>query len=148
MKTYKLVLLIILGVFAVGGSFFYFLFESTAPATDAGASFLRQIAADGPEAAYASAAPTLRARSSSAAFAEFVTRRGLTEFDRVSWTNRFISSGTNGTSARLAGTATLRSGATVRLQMTLVKQNGAWLVAGLTILDSVPAPDDTNRRDI
>jgi hypothetical protein len=129
MKPYQIVLIVVLAVVAFGGSIGLLVVGMTVPAADAGTSFLRQIATAGPDAAYASAAPVFQAQTSRAALADLSKRLGLADFDDVSWTSRSI----NGSNATIGGTATLKSGMKLPIEIVLVKQNDVWMVAALSV---------------
>lgn len=140
MKPYQIVIVVVLAVSAFAGSIGLFVFKLTSPPADAGTAFLKQIAAAGPDAAYASAAPVFQAQTSRAALAELSRRLGLAELDDVSWSSRSIS----GSNATIGGTATLKSGAKLPIKMTLVKQDNGWHVAALSVTGGLSGAADIN----
>ena len=141
MKPYRIVIVVVLVVAAFGGSIGLFAFKLTAGAADAGTSFLKQIATAGPDAAYASAAPVFQAQTSRVALADLSRRLGLAELDDVSWSSRSIS----GSNATIGGTATLKSGAKLPIEMTLVKQDNGWKVAALSVTGGLTTATGANQ---
>jgi hypothetical protein len=141
MKPYQIVILVVLVIAAFGGSIGLFAFKLTAGVADAGTSFLKQIATAGPDAAYASAAPVFQAQTSRAALADLSRRLGLAELDDVSWSSRSIT----GSNATVSGTATLKSGTKLPIEITLVKQNDVWLVASMSVTGGLITGTGTNQ---
>lgn len=134
MKPWKIVVIVLVGFLALGGSIGLFVYRLTQPPADAGTAFLRQIATAGSDAAYATTSQAFQADVPKARLAELAQRFGLTQFDDASWTSRNIE----GSIAHISGTVTLKSGATLPMEMTLVKENGTWLVTGFKVLGGVP----------
>jgi hypothetical protein len=104
-------------------------FRMTAGATEAGAAFLRQLAREGPEAAYGSTAAVFRAGTPKEAFVRLVRTYSLTDLSDVGWSSRSVS----GDTATLSGAATLNSGTKVPIEMILTREDGGWRVAALTV---------------
>ena len=141
MKPYQIVLVVILVLGGLGGAIGLFGFNLTAGIANAGTSFLKQIATAGPDAAYASAAPVFRAQTSRGALAGLAQRLGLADLEDVSWSSRSFS----GSSGTIRGTATLKSGTKLPIEMTLVKQNDVWLVASMAVTGGLPAGGGENQ---
>ena len=133
MKPYKIVIIVVVAVIALGGAGVMvgirFFNKLTGPIFGAGTAFVTRIGTQGPDAAYDSASPVFQAQTSRQAFANLSARLHLAEIDRVGWSSMSMN-GSNGT---IGGTATLKSGTEVPMEMTLVYQNGHWLVTGLSV---------------
>ncbi len=145
MKPYKIVIIVMVAIGALGGAAVLFgikMFNKlTGPIFGAGTAFVTQIATQGPDAAYASASPVFQAQTTQQAFASLSTRLHLTDLDHVGWSSMNVT-GSNGT---IGGTATLKSGTQVPMEMTLVYQNGVWLVTGLTVPGGVSTGGGSNQ---
>jgi len=144
MKPWKIVSIIVLAGGAFGGAIVWFVFGLTAGIADAGTSFFRTLATDGPHAAYVSASPAYQAGTSEAALTRYAARLHLTDFASASWSSRSIS----GSTGTLGGTVTLKSGTTLPFEMTLVKQGDLWKVTGMMMDGSmlVGSGDNTSKN--
>ena len=144
MKPWKIVLIVVLAFGAFGGAIVWFVLGLTAGVADAGTSFFRTLATDGPHAAYVSASPGYQAGTSEAALASYASRLHLSDFASASWSSRSI----NGSIGTLGGTVTLKSGTTLPFEMTLVKQGDVWKVTGMIMDGSMPvgAGDNTSKN--
>jgi hypothetical protein len=129
MKPYKIVLIVVAVLIGLGGAGVMWFNKLTGPIFGAGTAFVTQIAAQGPDAAYASASPVFQTQTSRQGFASLSIRLHLADLDHVGWSSMNIT-GSNGT---IGGTATLKSGTEVPMELTLVKQKGIWMVTGLTV---------------
>lgn len=76
------------------------------------------------EAAYAEAAPALKAQQDERSFSEAMRRLGMTEHASASWTNRSVEGG----KAELEGTVTTRGGDEIPVKITLVQVDDEWKV--------------------
>jgi hypothetical protein len=117
------------GVVVVGAiGIFGWVFAATAEAAEAADKFHALVAQDKMAEAYNSSAAALRARQTQDAFAADVKRLGLTDYASSSWPVRNIVND----EARLEGTITTKSGGSIPLKVTLVKEGGTWRVLSLT----------------
>ena len=128
------VLLVVLFI-AIGGGI-WAVFQITAPAANSATHFVNTAHAAGPAAAYAEAAPSLRAAIPEPAFEAQLKQLRLDQATSVSWSNRNI----NGDVATLSGTAKTASGDTTPITIQLVKSGDRWLVSNMSY--GVPAPTD------
>jgi hypothetical protein len=124
-----LVLGLCAGVVVIGFiSLFGWVFAATREAAEAADQFLALVAQDKMAEAYNSSAAGLRVRQSQEAFAADVKRLGLLDYASSSWPVRNIVND----EAKLEGTITTKSGGTIPLTVTLVKEGGTWRVLSLT----------------
>lgn len=136
MKPYKIAIIVAVTLTAFGGSIGLFGFKLTAGIADAGTGFMQRLAADGPDAAYASASTAFQVQTSRSALASLSLRMHLTDLAQIGWSSRSVT----GSTGTLSGSATLKSGTTLPIEMTLVKEGDVWKVTGLTIPGGLNAP--------
>jgi TPR repeat protein len=131
LKSRRLAIFLALAVLLLGLVITYVSFSRryAAAGAEAGTAFLQQIGAQGAEAAYDSTAQGFRAQQTKQSFVDLTKQLALDEVDEVSWSSRSFS----GFSAALKGTASLHTGAKLPVEMTLVRENGAWRVAGMSV---------------
>ncbi len=147
---------LLIGILACAGLFgglAWFGFGMYKETTAAADSFLNQIGSGDIKGAYDSSAATLRQEQTLEQFTTTVKTLGLTEYQSAQWTG-FNIVNDQGT---LQGTMTTKTGTTVPLTVTMIKEGGTWRISGVSSsakagvelgADSKPLPSDDELKKL
>jgi hypothetical protein len=128
MKSWKVwvPIAVVLGAIVIGGGVWGVLqiFGAVSAPVQAADKFLGLLGEGKTDAAYKSAAESLRKRMNAAQFAQRVKQLGLTEFESSSFPHIEFKDG----SAHLDGSFSRKGDGTVPLYVTLIKEGEAWKV--------------------
>lgn len=134
-----LAVLICVGAF---GGLAYFGFNMYKDITGNVDSFLTKIANNDFQGAYQDGSSTLQQKQTLEQFTASAKTLGLTEYQSGAWTQFNIVNETGS----ISGTMTTKKGGSVALKVDLVKEGGAWKVAGITSPGGIVAPPPDEKK--
>ena len=105
----------------------------TSPLTDVAEGFFADLRQGAVDSAYARASGPFRRATDIAAFRRFVEDQRLDAVQSTSWGARKIEGIGDGATGKLEGTATSRDGSVRSLNLTFVKEEGAWRIQYLNL---------------
>lgn len=125
MKVWQIIVLAV-GVFiAAIAAFVYLIFQMTSGVVETGDEFFAAAGSGNYEAAFALTSEDLQRETTVEGLAEYIETNGFDTVAETSWSSRSINNDTGS----LSGSLTTRSGGTIPVQMSLVKEGDEWRIS-------------------